>query len=415
MKTDRYLNLCLEQAANSTLRHRHGCIVVKGGKVIGQGFNDPRPGFDGGLPSAASIDNGRSSDQSLSMHSEMMAIHSVLSSSASATTAKAERRIARDLKRDRGMRREAVNSRALNPADAASLNCYHGKTYYEGNKHYHQKAYYNAQKYGQKNPKHYYEAEPLVELGISSTGTCQRATRGYEPSRPSGTARKARGKSGRLAYTAPGDQCRTRVQSNSSATAKPVNFPLGKTSSNEPVGVMDRWKHSKLHGADIYVARLSRCGPSPCQHPVPTQRNALSSSNTIYEPPSAPIHLASITGSLFDEITCQPKDQPPTPQPKRQRRGVCTPDPASIAIESRPCYRCVLFMHSVGIRRVFWTDKDGQWHGSKVRALVEMLEQGIVPSTTEAPDGLFVTKHEVLRLYMSRHQSIAGTLKSHKQ
>lgn len=112
MKTDRYLNLCLEQAANSTLRHRHGCIVVKGGKVIGQGFNDPRPGFDGGLLSAASIDNGRSSDQSLSMHSEMMAIHSVLSSSASATTAKAERRIARDLKRDRGTRREAVNSYA---------------------------------------------------------------------------------------------------------------------------------------------------------------------------------------------------------------------------------------------------------------------------------------------------------------
>jgi hypothetical protein len=68
-------------------------------------------------------------------------------------------------------------------------------------------------------------------------------------------------------------------------------------------------------------------------------------------------------------------------------------------------------MHSVGIRRVFWTDKDGQWQGSKVRALVEMLEQGIVPSTTEAPDGLFVTKHEVLRLYMSRHQSISVSFK----
>jgi hypothetical protein len=112
MKTDRYLNLCLEQAANSTLRHRHGCIVVKGGKVIGQGFNDPRPGFDGGDPNMAASDRSRASDQSLSMHSEMMAIHSVLSSSASATTAKAERRIARDLKRDRGMRREAVNSYA---------------------------------------------------------------------------------------------------------------------------------------------------------------------------------------------------------------------------------------------------------------------------------------------------------------
>jgi len=48
MKTDNYLNLCLEQAAKSPLHFRHGCIIVKGGKVIGQGFNDYRPGYDGG-------------------------------------------------------------------------------------------------------------------------------------------------------------------------------------------------------------------------------------------------------------------------------------------------------------------------------------------------------------------------------
>lgn len=48
MKTDHYLNLCLEQAALSPLRYRHGSIIVRGGKVIGQGFNDHRAGFDGG-------------------------------------------------------------------------------------------------------------------------------------------------------------------------------------------------------------------------------------------------------------------------------------------------------------------------------------------------------------------------------
>lgn len=48
MKADNYLNLCLEQAEMSPLHHRHGCVVVKGGKVIGKGFNDHRPGYDGG-------------------------------------------------------------------------------------------------------------------------------------------------------------------------------------------------------------------------------------------------------------------------------------------------------------------------------------------------------------------------------
>lgn len=119
MKSDSYLNLCLEQAMLSPLRHRHGCVVVKGGKVIGQGFNDYRPGYDGGalktgqLPAGAfplnpyvkgkpndraklkpdqgdavstfkafeslGLGRGHHANQPLSMHSEMMAINSALS------------------------------------------------------------------------------------------------------------------------------------------------------------------------------------------------------------------------------------------------------------------------------------------------------------------------------------------------
>lgn len=48
MKTDRYLNLCLEQAAKSPLRNQHGCVVVRGGKALGRSYNDYRPGFNGG-------------------------------------------------------------------------------------------------------------------------------------------------------------------------------------------------------------------------------------------------------------------------------------------------------------------------------------------------------------------------------
>jgi len=58
MKTDNYLTLCLEQAAKSPLHYRHGSIIVRGGKVIGQGYNDYRPGFNGGALKHGRIANG---------------------------------------------------------------------------------------------------------------------------------------------------------------------------------------------------------------------------------------------------------------------------------------------------------------------------------------------------------------------
>lgn len=121
MKTDNYLTLCLEQAALSPLRNRHGCIIVRGGKVIGRGFIDHRAGFSGGslrtgrlpvhsLDKAAlgkpkeknklmqdsktavqqrvvtftpfeAMGGGNLPNAPLSMHSEMMAIHSALCAS----------------------------------------------------------------------------------------------------------------------------------------------------------------------------------------------------------------------------------------------------------------------------------------------------------------------------------------------
>ncbi|KAF7512854.1 hypothetical protein GJ744_011957 [Endocarpon pusillum] len=106
-RQDTYLSLCLEQASKSPLHYHHGCIIVRGGKVIGRGFNHYRPGFNGGA-----LKNGRSKTASdmlvqqkpkhmnkfnrrdedlhacggragahmaLSMHAEMMAIRSALS------------------------------------------------------------------------------------------------------------------------------------------------------------------------------------------------------------------------------------------------------------------------------------------------------------------------------------------------
>lgn len=56
-------------------------------------------------------------------------------------------------------------------------------------------------------------------------------------------------------------------------------------------------------------------------------------------------------------------------------------------------------MHSVGIKRVFWTTESGNWEGAKVRDLVDALE-GSASESSGGPvgNGVFVTKHEVLML-----------------
>jgi len=56
-------------------------------------------------------------------------------------------------------------------------------------------------------------------------------------------------------------------------------------------------------------------------------------------------------------------------------------------------------MHAVGIKRVFWTNADGEWEVAKVRNLVEALEMGGgVEGHYGGNKGVFVTKHEVLMI-----------------
>ena len=56
-------------------------------------------------------------------------------------------------------------------------------------------------------------------------------------------------------------------------------------------------------------------------------------------------------------------------------------------------------MHSAGIKRVFWTNAEGEWEGAKVQVLVDALESGGNGDGDERKaSSLFVTKHEVLLL-----------------
>ena len=171
--------------------------------------------------------------------------------------------------------------------------------------------------------------------------------------------------------------------------------------------VAERTKDARLNGADLYVARLSRegkvnhyeCG---CQHDkaesiVETTAAGESPERSMVDSSSLN-RMQPLTGSLHDELRYptarEPKRAAPKAEPAVQQ---------ATATYSRPCYRCISYMHSAGIKRVFWTNARGEWEGEKVRELVDALENPKSASSGDPTKSLgggsvYVTKSEVLML-----------------
>lgn len=154
-------------------------------------------------------------------------------------------------------------------------------------------------------------------------------------------------------------------------------------------------KFPKLVGADVYVARLANDGPAPRRRRKAIAQNPARDESLVKAGPDA-CTTASVVSSLHDELINKgPKSEPLTPVLEDVKRP---PTP----VESRPCYRCVAYMHSVGIKRVFWTNSEGNWEGAKVRDLIDQLDGSMHSDTNMTlglpAAGLFVTKHEVLML-----------------
>jgi hypothetical protein len=166
-------------------------------------------------------------------------------------------------------------------------------------------------------------------------------------------------------------------------------LPKGHTNPAKS-SVADRIKHSRLYGADLYVARL---GWRPSSS-VKASRGCCTTPDTLQEEPSD--NSKSSSGSLHDELL---NPQPRKPSPSNLLDSKAEEQPSVLA--SRPCYRCISYMHSVGIKRVFWTTDTGAWECAKVRDLVDALDNlGNVDMTDTATalSNVFVTKHEVLML-----------------
>lgn len=134
------------------------------------------------------------------------------------------------------------------------------------------------------------------------------------------------------------------------------------------------------------MARLSWKDTRCDQDPHESVSNAHDSSKPTT--PDDPSPTTSVTGSLHDELRlCKEEEDIKDARPMR-------PSPRQrVATLSRPCYRCISYMHSAGVKRVFWTNAKGEWEGAKVQELVDAFEQPAGSPGTDVK-ALFVTKHE---------------------
>ncbi|KAI1372874.1 hypothetical protein F4677DRAFT_431009 [Hypoxylon crocopeplum] len=165
-------------------------------------------------------------------------------------------------------------------------------------------------------------------------------------------------------------------------------------------------KHPKLRGADVYVARLGNTQGSRERKSSANEDeiNAKPEKRSPRDDRSSTSLLVvadgTLTGSLHDELLCkEPKHQIPKESANRSSKTVIGRD--SI-LDSRPCYRCVLYMHSAGIRRVYWTNKHSQWESAKVRDLFDQVSGADICDGHDVNNSslgdVFVTKHEILML-----------------
>jgi hypothetical protein len=169
---------------------------------------------------------------------------------------------------------------------------------------------------------------------------------------------------------------------------QPMLLPKGQTGLSTS-HVRERTKLPHLNGADIYVARLGRRPQPGAQEPATCCTEAVAKM-------PHPDHPRPPTGSLHDELL----DRGTKTTPVANLMKVTDEKQPSV-LSSRPCYRCISYMASAGVRRVFWTNDTGAWEGAKVRDLVDALDKlGEEPPSDLATvlRSVFVTKHEVLML-----------------
>ncbi|KAL9096638.1 MAG: hypothetical protein Q9165_001125 [Trypethelium subeluteriae] len=417
MKTDNYLALCLEQAAKSSMRYRHGCIVVRGGKVIGEGFNDSRSGFDGGALKTGSIatgppktkcksssdisdemvnDNeatknahhktfipfenmggGHSINTPLTMHSEMMAIRSALSTSSTlaATIGSSEKpcfKLPGLSKRGKRLRREGLKayvSRIFSEDDAAATEL---------------PAVERRRGFAQVQQEQFEAATSQP----GSYGECEQERRG-EVKEAAGQGRQQR----RAGASLEGCEERPNIflgcsfssRPEKEAICQPQTFlqPHART-GHAQYTLAGRRRYTRLNGADLYVVRLGNNSKNEVkQSRRPLEEGEQDTRLKELDRSLVKSEKTPSTGSLHEELVFPDPRTPYRSPPKDRELFDC-----SMVRASKPCYRCVEYMRSVGIKRVFWTDETGQWKGCKVHELYHAFDKMSTDGHADGSDGI---------------------------
>ncbi|KAL9059675.1 MAG: hypothetical protein Q9206_001378 [Seirophora lacunosa] len=408
-RNDVYLSLCLEQASLSPLHYRHGCIVVRGGKVIGKGYNDYRSGFNGGARSTGRLSSAGASN---ALRAKKLGKRSAMAKNTSKHTLIPS---AESL-RSRPPRQSAVagptpQSLVLKPLHLNYLQLYPNDSYSVEEEEEEEEKATNVSKrrnLANNNVHHHGQPDHLNTHKTNSWKARQPTSDNSEKHRKQylyglsdGNQYRHHGRHEETQNSTHQHQ-QHEQQHGSSAVVMPQHRVLTKSHQTA-----ERMKDSRLNGADLYVARLGKRGKADhfdcgCRH----DRSSRADDRPVVEKGSeqhstdleSSAKTSLLTGSLHEELRF------PLPKEKSE------PLPQSIvkeerltATHSKPCYRCISYMHSAGIKRVFWTNHDGQWEGGKVRDLVDALEGPASPygkSREAAPvaGSVYVTKSEVLLL-----------------
>ncbi|WFC93987.1 hypothetical protein MBRA1_000614 [Malassezia brasiliensis] len=386
---DKMRNAATQEALRSPMRYRHGAVVTKGGKIIARGHNHIRTGFSGPLSAHETIVLPKHAQNDahccasytdeeapaprpglassyFSMHAEMHAIHTILrgarphlarSSVQLCPTheedvpdvlARATSALALD-----GSRSATANQDCSRLSDASHttgrVNAANVKTkcdralveagagrgcgQWVGNQEAQRLRHEFQQRRAEHLERRKQEKRERKARGLratSSSGSCSSdstaesdstnsGTSSSGPSTPPLSAQDKGGKPMDMSAVPPALLSSTLAYRRVRATSRP----------REDAG------DSRLRGADLYVVRLLQDVESKAK--AKEHRRRHQRATPAIAPRAAPATPLNVVPRYAD---------------------------------SRPCWRCLEWMLWAGIKRVYWTNAEGEWHGGKVSALL---------------------------------------------
>ncbi|CEH16634.1 Cytidine deaminase-like [Ceraceosorus bombacis] len=353
-RINKVLQLATAEAARSGLRRRHGAVILKGGKVLSSGHNLTRPRFSGDAPTNTSnslSELGKSQTaMAFSMHAEMSAISNALGGARPPTVKLGSVPLTLRLQHTYAVLADTDSTSARRPTPF---------------------------------PQEDAELLKLKSLARKEQMKCQ----------------KSFGSGSSASSDAEAADAQQDIRNTS---LNPKHKPKPKL---KPKSEVDRQEHTRPSEATQAVDAVqplscTAVDPQDSQSPGPTLRHSAS--------PAAQIpNVASVTGSApsarlrgADIYVVRLQESPFSraelrrkrrEREQRRRVGACSDaaenvntrfvgsehineeQPACVDsdyADSRPCWRCIQWCRWAGIKRAFWTTKDGRWEGAKISDLV---------------------------------------------